>query len=160
MCTVNPEDSAEVIKIVRAHYGRRYPFAMRDLMAYEYSNEELEPESATVWKLQRTWTPTTGGRSEIERILIPDITETPTVVKVNGVTNPNWSFTDYGKIQFTASPATVSESDVVTASGQYLKAVTLAENASATILTKGLFRFEDLRLNEISEAELTQLLLT
>lgn len=154
MCSINPGDAAEVQAIIMSHIGQRYPFAMRDWSSYQYTNETLA-HTTTVASLQKTWAPSTGGRSVSQRILIPDQSEVATVVKVNGVVTAAWSFIDFGKIQFT-SPILLG--DTVTATGQYLTPVVLADMASATIHRKDLMQFSDIRLNEINESELTQLL--
>lgn len=159
MCSpIDPDDATEIQKIIMAHYGRRYPFAMRDWLAYQYTNEVLAHESTTLCTLQKVWQPSSGDRIYTERVLIPDETEVATVIKVNGTPlTPvtGWNFANYGKVLLTTP---VAGGDVVTVTGQYLKAVVFADNPSAT-LNNTFSLFADLRLNEITEAELTQLLL-
>ncbi len=157
MCSVNPNDSEEVQNIIMAHEGRRYPFGMRDWLAYRIVDEVLVSESTTIFKFQKVWQPSSGGRTAVERILILDETDVDVVVKVNGATVTNWDFIDFGKIEFDAPLD--PDTDEVTSSAEYLKAVVMADNASAT-LNETFSTFGDLRMNEISEAELTQLLLT
>ena len=159
MLTVAPKHSDEVVKIVMALRGSRYPLSLRDY-AYNYvlDDEEIQ-HTGEVALIGRTWEPATGDLSVYERILLIDQSETPFVVKVNGgVPSPAlYTFEDFGKINITG----LQDSDTVTVSGQYLIPVCIVDAPSTTIITNSngttLHRFSEIRLEQIFEAELEQL---
>ncbi len=162
MVSIGPDDADEFQNILLAHVGGRYPFAMRDWSAYIFTDELLTHDTTTA-PLERTWAPSTGTRSVTQRILIPDISDVPLTVKVNGSppTSGSWSVIDPGIIHFSPS---IGAFDVVTASGQYLTPVCLLDNPTANIYrgpdagsSKTLYAFPDIRLAEILEAELIEL---
>lgn len=160
MLSVAPKHSDELVHIVMATRGARYPIALRDYANnYILDDEEIEHEDEMA-TIGRTWEPATGNLSVYERILLIDQSETPFVVKVNGaVPSPaNWTFEDYGKINI---PGLVDD-DVVTVSGHYLIPVCIIDQPTTSIITNSngstLHRFSDIRLEQIFEAELEALL--
>jgi hypothetical protein len=158
MLSVNPSQSNEMVKIIMALRGARYPLALRDYADnYQLTNEEI-PHTGTVALIGKTWAPATGSLSVFERILIPDTTERPFVVKVNGgIPSPSPSFTDFGKITIPG----LTDGDTVTVTGDYLIPVCIVDAPSTTIITNSngvtLHRFSDIRLEQIFENELIKL---
>lgn len=160
MLSVAPQHSDEVVKIVMALRGARYPLSLRDYAFNYILDDEEIPHTGTEALIGRTWEPTTGTFSVFERILLVDESETPFVVKVNGaVPSPaDWTFEDYGKINIPG----LLDNDVVTVSGHYLIPVCIVDQPTTTIITNSngatLHRFSDIRLEQIFEAELEALL--
>lgn len=165
MATVSPEDSAEMQAIIMATFGARYPFAMRDYSNYQLTDEVLT-HSSGVAKLGKTWAPATGSLSVYERILVPDTSETPLVIKVAG--SPiAYTVADFGLIS-----GSFSDGDTVTATGQFLTPVCMVDQPSATmytshaplLITTGVpvvntttYQFADMHLEQIFENELIAL---
>lgn len=162
MLTVNPAQSIEIVHIVMALNGGRYPLALRDYADnYQLDDEEI-PHTGTTALLGRTWAPATGGLSVFERILLPDTTERPFVVKVNGVSISGlspaaYSISDFGEIEI----PTLTTPDIVTVTGDYLIPVCMVDAPSTTIITNSngstLHRFSDIRMRQIFENELIKL---
>jgi hypothetical protein len=162
MLSVNPTQSDEMVEIIMALRGARYPLALRDYANNYQLTDEVITHSGTVATIGRTWAPATGTHSVYERILYPDTQETSFVVKKNGVTVSGLSpaaitFTDFGKITFSS----LSDGDVVTVTGQYLIPVCIVDAPSTTIITNHngstLHRFSDIRFEQIFENELIAL---
>ncbi len=164
MLSVGMNQSREMVHIIMAMRGARYPFAMRDYADNYQLTDEVLPHTGTVALLGRTWkpaTPASGARSVFERILIPDTTERAFTVKKNGVSiggmSPAaYSITEWGEINISG----LSDGDVVTVTGDYLIPVCIVDAPSTTIITSvggNLHRFSDIRLEQIFEAELIAL---
>lgn len=155
MLSVSPKQSEEMIKIIMAVRGTRYPLSLRDYADNYILDDEEIPHTDTIATIGRTWEPATGSLSVFERILLTDTSETPFVVKVNGgVPSPaDYTFEDFGKINIPG----LDDEDVVTVSGQYLIPVCIVDSPSTTIITNGIHRFSDIRLEQIFEAELENL---
>jgi hypothetical protein len=157
MLSVHTGQSSEMVKIIMALRGARYPLAMRDYADNYQLTDEVIPHTGEVATIGRTWAPATGTLSVFERILYPDTTETDFVVKVNDVVSPSPSFSDFGKITI----AGLVDGDVVTVTGQYMIPVCLVDNPSTTIITNSngttLHRFSDIRFEQIFENELIAL---
>jgi hypothetical protein len=149
-----------MVKIVMATRGSRYPLSLRDYASNYILTDEEIPHTGTVARIGRTWDPATGNLSVFERILLIDQSETPFVVKVNGgVPSPAlYTFQDYGKINITG----LQDSDTVTVSGHYLIPVCIVDSPSTSIITNSngtsIHRFSDIRLEQIFEAELEQII--
>lgn len=160
MLSVAPQHSDEIVKIVMALRGARYPLSLRDYASNYILTDEEIPHTGEVATIGRTWEPATGDFSVFERILLIDQTETPFVVKVNGaVPSPaNYTFEDYGKINI----PNLQANDVVTVSGHYLVPVCIVDQPTTEIITNSngttLHRFSDIRLEQIFEAELEAIL--
>ncbi len=161
MLSVNPAQSGEVVKIIMALKGSRYPLALRDYADNYKLTDEVIPHTGTVATIGRTWAPATGTRSIFERILYVDTQETPFIVKKNGTplsTSPAlYTFSDFGKITIPG----LTGGDVVTVTGEYLIPVCIVDTPSTTIITNSngttIHRFSDIRLEQIYETELTNL---
>jgi len=159
MLSVSPSQSGEVVKIIMALNGARYPLVLRDYADNYQLTNEIIPHTGTVALIGRTWAPATGTLSIFERILYPDTQETPFVVRVNGaVPSPDThTLSDFGKINI---PGLV-DGDVVTVTGQYLIPVCIVDAPSTTIITSSggvtLHRFSDIRMRQIFENELINL---
>lgn len=162
MLSVAPSQSDEMVEIIMALYGARYPLVLRDYANNYQLTDEVIPHTGTVATIGRTWAPATGTLSVFERILYPDTQETAFVVKVNGssisgLSPAAYSFSDFGKINIPA----LTGGDVVTVTGQYLVPVCVVDAPSTTIITNSngvtLHRFSDIRLEQIFENELTAL---
>lgn len=160
MLSVYPKHSEEMVKIVMATRGSRYPLSLRDYADNYILDDEEIPHTDEVALIGRTWEPATGTLSVFERILLIDESETPFVVKVNGgIPSPAlYTFEDFGKINITG----LDDEDVVTVSGQYLIPVCIVDSPSTSIITNHngttIHRFSDIRLEQIFEAELEKLL--
>lgn len=159
MLSIYPKHSEEMVKIIMATRGARYPLSLRDYADNYILDDEEIPHTGTTATIGRTWEPATGTLSVFERILLVDESETSFVVKVNGgIPSPvNWSFVDYGKISIPG----LTDEDVVTVSGQYLIPVCIVDSPSTSIITNSngstLHKFSDIRLEQIFEAELEKL---
>ena len=159
MLSVHTTQSLEMIKIIMATRGARYPLVLRDYADNYKLTDEVIPHTGTVASIGRTWAPSTGSLSVFERILYVDQQETAFVVKVNGaVPSPaTWTLQDFGKINI---PGLV-DGDVVTVTGNYLIPVCMVDAPSTTIITaKGgtnLHKFSDIRFEQIFENELIKL---
>lgn len=163
MLSVGLSQSDEVVNIIMATRGARYPLALRDYANnYQLTDEEI-PHTGEVALIGRTWAPATGTLSVFERILVIDTQETPFVVKVNdvsisGMSPAAYSFSDFGKINI---PGLVAD-DVVTVTGQYMVTVCIVDAPSTSIITStsgsSLHKFSDIRLEQIFENELVRLL--
>lgn len=169
MLTVNPAKSRDMVHTIMSLNGGRRAVAIRDYADNYRLDNEVIPHTGTLALLGRTWLApgavqndgdaTTGSLSVFERILLPDATERPFVVKVNGaVPSPaNYTFSDFGRITI---PGLV-DADTVTVTGDYLVAVCIVDAPSTTVITNSsgttLHRFSDIRLRQIFEAELVKL---
>jgi hypothetical protein len=166
MVSVGPNDAAEFNKIHLSHFGSAYPLAMRDYTSYQFNNDILAwtaETDITVAPLRKLFSPSTGVRTLYERILVPDESEVPLIIHINGfspVTGVSWIIQDPGIIVINT---VLSFGDVVTVvSGQHLTPVCLTDDPAATVkLGKGpsgnpLFIYPDVRLRQILEAELIQ----
>lgn len=158
--TIGPDDAPAVQEIYTAMLGEHYPVGIRDWTSYAYTDEVL---AWTVTETDVTTAPlrkksTAGGRTVYERILIPDETEVPTLIKINGFvpgTGVTWDIVEPGEIVIHQA---LTPGDVVTASGQFFRAVCFVEDLTAT--TRGrssdgsvLYTYNDVRLRQIPEAE-------
>jgi len=169
--TVNPDDAEEVLSILLACKGARWPVAIRDwAFNYQLTNHAI---SSSLWTdtthvpLYRTYTPATGTRSFTQRILIIDETEQDFIVKKNGVTQTegvNYTITDPGILTFSGA-LTPSPSDTITVTGQYLvPAVFVEDSLEMTVHIGGsdevgsLVSIDNVRLREIPEDELLSLI--
>lgn len=162
MLTVSPSQSDEMVHIIMACIGARYPLALRDYANnYTLTNEVL-PHTGTLALLGRTWAPATGSLTKFERILYPDTTETAFTINVNGTPLSNspatYTIADFGRITIPG----LTGGDVVTVSGQYMIPVCIVDAPSTTIITKSspssIHRFSDIRLEQIYETELLALI--
>lgn len=163
MLSVSPKQSDEMVEIIMALYGARYPLVLRDYANNYQLTDEVIPHAtgSTVCTIGRTWAPATGTLSVFERILYPDTQESSWVVKKNGVTLSTspaaYTFSDFGRITISG----LIDADVVTVTGQYLIPVCIVDAPSTTIITNSngvtLHRFSDIRFEQIFEAELTRL---
>lgn len=167
MLSVNPTQSDQIVHAVMALRGARYTFVMRDYANNYQLTDEVLPHTGTVALLGRTWAPslavdtttgleTSGTLSVFERILIPDVKQTPLVVKVNDAETA-YTISDFGKINI----AGLVDGNTVTVTGQYLMPVCYVDAPSTTIITNSngatLHRFSDMRLRQIFENELIKL---
>lgn len=155
--TISSKESDEMVAIIMALRGTRYPLTLRDYVNYILEDEEI-PHTGEIATIGKTWAPATGDMPEpyFERILVIDQSETPFVVEVNGEAPSPYSFEDYGKINI---PGLIDD-DVVTVSGHYLMAVCLMDAPSTNIIkNKGglLHKFADMRFEQIFEPELERL---
>jgi hypothetical protein len=154
MLTVGLDDSDEIVKIIML--GGRSPFGLRDYASNYKLVDQVIPHTGTVALIGKTWAPATGGVSVFERILIPDTTETPFVVKVNGISTA-YTFSDFGKVNI----AGLTGTDTVTVSGHYLIPVCFVDAPSTSIILDrngvALHKFDDMRLEQIFETELIRL---
>lgn len=157
MLSVSPAQSLEMQKIIMTLRGARYPLTLRDYFDNYVLDEEVLPHTSETVEIGRTWTPATGSfpTPYFERILFIDESETDFIVKVNGsVPSPaEYTFEDYGKINIPG----LEDTDTVTVSGHYLMPVCIVDSPSATIISKSIQRFSDIRLEQIFEAELEQI---
>ncbi len=157
MLSVGLNRSQEMVKIIMAMRGGRYPFALRDYADNYQLTDEVIPHTSGVALLGRTWAPATGsGISVFERILVPDTTETSFVIKKNG-SPASYTFSNFGQ----ATVSGLSDGDTCTATGQYMVPVCIMDAPSTTIITNSngatLHRFSDIRLEQIFENELIAL---
>lgn len=157
--TIGPNEAAAVQEIYVAMLGERYPVAFKDWTSYAYTDEVLAwtaETDVTTAPLRKTFT--AGGRTVYESILIPDETEVPTIIKINGVvpvTGVTVSIVDPGQVVINYA---LSPGDIVTASGQFLRPVCFVEDLTATIRGRAsdggvLYTYNDVRLRQIPEAE-------
>ncbi len=159
MLSVSPSQSQEMVHIIKALRGQRYPLALRDYADNYILDDEEIAHIGEIAKIGRTWEPDTGDFSVYERILLIDQSEVEFVVKVNGgIPSPAPTFDDYGKINIPG----LADDDTVTVSGQYLIPVCIVDSPSTTIIKnqngETLHRFSDIRLEQIFEAELVKLI--
>ncbi len=158
--TIGPNDSPAVQEIYTGLLGERYPVAIRDWTSYAYTDQVL---AWTVTATDQTTAPlrrkfVAGSRTVYERILIPDETEVPTIIKINGFTPGTGvivNIVDPGEIVINYA---LSPGDVVTASGQFYRAVCFVEDLTATVRGRApdgtvLYTYNDVRLRQIPEAE-------
>lgn len=150
--TINPDQAEEVVKIILATRGARWPVAIRDYaFNFEMTNSPLSINANGKFPLTKTWTPATGGRSFSQRILLIDEEDTPFVIKSGG-TPVSYTVTDPGLINVAGSP------DAITASGQYLVPCVFMDDAlDVTVHVKNLCSIESVNLREILEDELIAL---
>ena len=159
--TINPDGAEEVQAILLAHLGARWPVALKDWAA-NYALT-LEPQTytfttdTTVSSLVKTYTPATGSRTFTQRILIPD--EDTIAIYVNGsplTSGITWSITDPGILVINTL---LTSGDVLTVSCNYwVPAVFVDDMLSMTVHVDTLFSIDGLRLKEIPEQELIDLL--
>lgn len=162
MLSVNLTKSREMVNIIMALRGGRYPLALRDYADNYQLADEVIPHTGTVALIGKTWAPATGSLSVFERILVVDTQETPFIVKVNGssisdLSPAAYSFSDFGQINI---PGLV-DGDTVTVTGEYMVPVCIVDAPSTTIITNSngstIHRFSDVRFRQIFEAELIKL---
>lgn len=160
--TINPDGAADVASIILANLGARYPLAIKDWA----NNYQLtaEPQTytfttdTTVANLQRTFTPATGSRTFSQRVLIlnPDVT---LQIFVNGsplTSGVTWSITDPGILVI---DQLLTSGDVLTVTGEYLIPVVFVDDSlTMDVQFDGLFSIPQMRLREIPEQELIDLL--
>jgi hypothetical protein len=128
--TIGPEDVSTMQSIYLAANGPRFPVALRDWSNYQFTNEDLVwllSSGNTYAQLSQTWQPTNtysfAATSNFESftypILLPDQSDVPLVISVNGtpLSGGAWALHDYGVVEIFG---TLSSSDLVTASGEYL----------------------------------------
>jgi len=156
--TINPDDVKEVIAIILAARGNRWPVALRDWAAnYELSDDVQMFEDDLTIKLVKNFTPTTGTRTYKQRVLILDETEIAFSVKVNGTplaASPGWTITDPGIMTIPGMIGT----ETITVSGQYLVPCTFVDDMiPVTVHVDDLLAIQNMRLQEIGEAELIAL---
>lgn len=162
--TINPESALEVLKMVLAHRGARWPVAIRDyFFNYQLTDEpqtisgSSSPDVGYSVKLTKTWTPATGSRTFAQRILILDQATVPFTVKRNGTPvapSPGFSITDPGILTIPG----MAPGDTVTVSGEYLVPCVFVDDAlTGTVHIDNLASIDALHLREIPEAELIAL---
>jgi hypothetical protein len=153
--------SNEMVKMVMATRGARYPMVIRDYANNYQLTDETITHSGTTATIGRTWAPSTGSLSVYERILYVDQTEQTFTVKVNGtplsLSPAGFTLGDFGRITI---PGLV-DGDTVTVSGQYCVPVCFVDTPTTTIVLSRsgstLHQFSDIRLEQIFETELTNL---
>jgi len=157
--TVNPDDVAEVIAIILATRGARWPVALRDWAAnYSLTDEQQSFEADLTINLAKRFEPTTGTRYYKQRVLILDESEVAFSVKVDGsplaTSPPGWTITDPGILTIPG----MTGSEIVTVTGQYLvPAVFVDDTIPVTIHMDNLLSIQNMRLEEIGEEELIAL---
>lgn len=159
--TINPSGAEEVLAILLAHLGARWPIAVKD-WASNYSLTD-EPQTytfttdTTVANLRKTYTPATGSRTFVQRILIPD--QSTISIKVNGApltSGVTWSITDPGILVI---DMLLTSGDILTVTCDYwVPAVFVDDMLSVIVHVDQLFSIDNLRLKEIPEQELIDLL--
>jgi hypothetical protein len=166
--TINPDNSFEAMKICLAMRGARWPLAIRDWANNYVLTDEAQTldntsgyygGGQTAYNLHRKFTPATGTRTYTQRILMIDQTEVAFTVKVNGTPltgSPSlWHINDPGILVIDES---LSGSDTVTVSGQYLVPVVFSDDSLViNVRTKDLLSIDAVRLREIGEQELIAL---
>jgi hypothetical protein len=155
-CSIRPEDAMEMQKIIMAIRGKRYPLALKDPWGYQFDEDLLDIDADGNALLGRRWIPATGDLDYFQRIMIPDGALT---FELNGVPATP-TVDDYGVCTF-GSPLVSGSDQPRVMTGDYLTAVCLLDNASATAITtlsgELISQFSDLRFEELFEAELRAL---
>lgn len=160
---IGPEEVAELRKIYLSGAGPRWPVGIRDWSDYEFTDEVLEytqDTSFTYAPLRKLYQPATGSRSFHQRILLPDQTEIPLTIKVDGtpLDVSDWTLTDFGIV--TIDNSLLPTSAEITASGRFVYPACFAEDMMTLIVHEQkakTFGINGLQLEEILEAELTAL---
>lgn len=160
--TVNPDGATEVQSIILANLGARYPLAVKDWANnYQLTDEPQDwtlTTDTTVTNLKRTFTPATGSRTFEQRVLIlnPDVS---LQIAVNGsplTSGTTWNITDPGILVINQL---LTSGDVLTVTGQYLVPVVFVDDSlTMDVHLDGLFSISQMRLREIPEQELIDLL--
>ncbi len=159
--TIMPEETPEVIAIFDTH-ARRWPVAVRDWAAYTLENEELDWTTDSLYvyaPLQRKIMPATGDRFLHQRILVEDEGEIAMELSVNGtpLNRAYWGFDDFGiaKIPMALVPGDAS----ITVTGNYMIAACFMDDSVTNkVHVDGLVSLPDVRLREILEDELIELM--
>jgi hypothetical protein len=163
--TIGPEDVLTMRSIYLAANGPRFPVALRDWSNYQFSNEILVwllQSGNTYAQLSQTWQPTStysfAATSRFESftypILLPDQSDVPLVVSVNGtpLAGGAWTLKDYGVVEISG---TLSSSDSVTASGEYLvPARFMSDTMTIKQITGNTAAIDSFELREILLSEL------
>lgn len=159
--TINPDGAEEVQAILLAHLGARWPVAIKDWAA----NYALvaEPQTytfttdTTVAELTKTYTPATGSRTFVQRVLIPD--EDSIEILVNGApltSGVTWSITDPGILVINQL---LTSGDILTVTCNYWVPVVFVDDTLTMVVhVDTLFSIDSMRLKEIPEQELIDLL--
>lgn len=160
--TINPDGAEDVQSIILANLGARYPLAIKDWANnYQLTAEPQDytfTTDTTVANLQRTFTPATGSRTFSQRVLIlnPDVT---LQIFVNGsplTSGVTWSITDPGILVI---DQLLTSGDILTVTGEYLIPVVFVDDAlTMDVHLSGMFSISQMRLREIPEQELIDLL--
>ncbi|MCK1670315.1 hypothetical protein [Bradyrhizobium sp. 150] len=147
-------DYADEMQAIIMTTGTRYPLALRDPVANELVEEPaLIADDGLTAMIGKTWAPATGSRTVFERVLIVDGSA---VIKINGAPAGGAAVLgDYGVI--TLSPALDPNSDEVTVTCDYLRAVCMMDAPAATAFAPRQYQFHDIRLEQIFAAEFIQL---
>jgi Conserved hypothetical protein 2217 (DUF2460) len=165
--TIGPDDVQTMINIYMAANGPRFPVAVRDWSNYQFQNEELVYLSSGGFiyaQLSQTFTPTStysfNGFSTSESftypILLPDQSEVPLSIYLNGVLTAAWTLEDFGVVRLAAS---LASGDTITASGEYLiPACFLQDDLTIKQITGYTSAIDSFDLREILLPELQTLL--
>lgn len=160
--TINPDDAEEVMAILLANKGARWPLCLRDWagnykLTAEPQTYTLETDT-TVANLTKTFTPSTGTRTFSQRVLIIDESEITFQIFVNGsplTSGVTWHITDPGILVI---DQLLTSGDILTVTGEYLVPVVFVEDMlTMTVHVDNMFSIESLRLREIPENELIAL---
>jgi hypothetical protein len=167
-CTVGPMDTPAVRSIFYTHRCR-WPVAIRDWGDYIFADEELAHTpggSGVLAPLRRLVQAAPGTRFYHQRVLLPDESETPVVIKVNGtpLARGDWGFDNYGIADIPSAHA--GSMSTITWSGRAFVPVCFMDNSLAvTVNAKqtaatefGVQSIQQIRLEEIFEEELIDLM--